>query len=98
MRVNPITPVVPSRPTHNRREPMKEHNPTYPSVTLSKNLQPIPRTLSEANRDAQYCCAIQTFRSDAKLTLDFLGDAVIGFIWVAIVVGGIGGLIYWFAR
>lgn len=66
----------------------------YPSKTLMKNIQPIPRTLSEANRDAQYCCAIQTFKSDAKLTLDFLGGVVIGFLWVAVVAGAIGGVVY----
>ena len=65
---------------------------------MEKNLQPIPRTLSEANRDAMYCSAIQTFKSDAKLTLDFIGQAVIGALWVGVVLGGIGGLIDWFAR
>lgn len=65
---------------------------------MEKNLQPIPRTLSEANRDARYACAIQTFKSDTKLALDFLGGAVIGALWVGVVLGGIGGLIYWFAR
>ena len=61
---------------------------------MEKNLQPIPRTLSEANRDAQYCCAITTFKSDFKLTLDFLGGAVIGFMWVAVVLGGVLGAVY----
>ena len=67
-------------------------------TSLEKNLQPIARTVSEANRDARYACAIQTFRSDTKLTLDFLGDAVIGFIWVGVALGSIGGLIYWVAN
>ena len=66
----------------------------YPSKELMKNITPLPRTVSEANRDAQYCCAIQTFKSDAKLTLDFLGDAVIGFIWVAVVLSGAVGAVY----
>ena len=61
---------------------------------MEKNLQPIPRTLSEANRDAKYACAIQTFRSDAKLTLDFLGNAVIGALWVSVVVGAVIGMFY----
>jgi hypothetical protein len=63
---------------------MEEYNPTYPSVVLSKSLRPVPRTVSEANRDARYACAIQTFKSDAKLTLDFLGNAAYGFCVVAI--------------
>ena len=70
----------------------------YPSKELMKNIQPIPRTLSEANRDARYACAIQTFKSDAKLTWDFICNATLGFLWVGVVVGGIGGLVYWFIR
>ena len=61
---------------------------------LEKNLQPIARTLSEANRDAQYACAIQTFKSDIRLALDFLENAVIGFIWVLIVLGSAVGAVY----
>jgi hypothetical protein len=68
----------------------------YPSKELMKNLSPVPRTVSEANRDAQYCCAIQTFRSDFKLTLDFLAGAILGFMWVAVVVGSVVGLVYMF--
>ena len=103
MRVNPITPVVKTQPTKQQHQPkkenqMSEHNPTYPSVTLSKNLTPVPRTLSEANRDAKYACAIQTFKSDAKLTLDFIEQAVIGALWVAVVVGGLVGVVYMFSR
>lgn len=67
-------------------------------TSLEKNLQPIPRTLSEANRDAHYACAIQTFRSDLKLTLDFIGGAILGFLWVMVVLGGSVGLIYFFLK
>jgi hypothetical protein len=68
----------------------------YPSKELMKNVSPIPRTLSEANRDAKYACAIQTFRSDTKLTLDFLADAFLGALWVSIVLGGVVGVVYMF--
>ncbi len=63
---------------------------------LIKNLTPVPRTLSEANRDAQYCCAIQTFKSDAKLTMDFIGQALLGFLWVSAVAGAVVGVVYLF--
>jgi hypothetical protein len=53
----------------------------YPSKTLTKNVSPVPRTMSEANRDAQYACAIQIFKSDIKLTIDFIINAIYGF-WV----------------
>jgi len=64
---------------------------------LEKNLTPVARTLSESMRDARYACAIQTFKSDAKLAIDFLGDAVIGAVWVAVTAGGIIGVIFWIA-
>ena len=56
----------------------------YPSKTLIKNVSPVPRTVSEANRDAQYACAIQTFKSDAKLTIDFIAKAMYGFMVVGL--------------
>lgn len=66
-------------------------------TSLEKNLTPVPRTLSEANRDAQYACAVQTFKSDFKLTMDFLANALIGAMWTAVVVGGASACIYWLA-
>lgn len=56
----------------------------YPSKTLIKNITPVARTVSEANRDAQYACAIQTFKSDFKLTMDFIGKAFYGFVVVGL--------------
>jgi hypothetical protein len=52
----------------------------YPSKTLVKSITPVPRTISEANRDARYACAIQSFRSDAKLAWNFIVDCLIGFV------------------
>lgn len=43
----------------------KRHNTTH-------------RTMSEAFRDAEYACAIQTFKADWKLTLDFIAGAIQG--------------------
>ena len=63
-------------------------------TSLEKNLTPIPRTISEANRDAKYACAIQNFKSDLKLTLDFMENAVLGFVWVMVVLGSAVGLVY----
>ena len=60
----------------------------YPSKTLVKSITPVPRTLSEANRDAQYACAIQTFKSDTKLTLDFLANMFIGAVWTVVAIAG----------
>ena len=52
----------------------------YPNKTLTKNINPVPRTLSEANRDAEYCSAIQTFKAEGKLTIDFIINAIWGMI------------------
>ena len=56
------------------------------------------RSLSEANRDAQYACAIQTFKSDFKLAMEFIGQAILGGLWVLVFVGGAIGLIYWLTK
>ena len=66
-------------------------------TSLEKNLTPVPRTIHEANRDAVYACAIQTFKSDTKLTLDFIADAFLGALWTGVVIGGVGACIYWLA-
>ena len=65
----------------------------YPSKTLTKNVSPVARTVSEANRDAQYACAIQTFKSDAKLTLEFIGNALIGALWTTVFLGAVLGAV-----
>lgn len=67
----------------------------YPSRTLVKNINPVARTLSEATRDARYACAIQTFKSDTKLAIEFMELAFIGGLWTFLVLGSIGGLVYW---
>jgi len=53
---------------------------TYPSKELVKNISPVPRTLSQANRDAEYACAVISFKTDAKLFAGFLIEALIGFM------------------
>lgn len=70
----------------------------YPSKTLIKNTTPVARTLSQAKRDARYACAIQTFKSDVKLTMEFIEGAVLGALIVGAVVAGVGGLIYFFVK
>lgn len=52
----------------------------YPSKTLIKNITPVSRTVSQANRDAQYAMAISTYKTDAKLTTDFILNALLGFV------------------
>jgi hypothetical protein len=71
----------------------------YPSKTLVKSITPVPRTLSEANRDARYACAIHGFKSDAKLTVAFAIDCIIGFVvTLAIVAPFVVGFYIWINR
>jgi hypothetical protein len=68
----------------------------YPSKELMKNISPVARSLSEANRDAQYCTAIQVFKSETKLTLDFAINAVWGaLITLAIASPFVVGIYIW---
>jgi len=52
---------------------------------FEKNTQPVARTLSESLRDAKYACAIETFKSDAKMTWDFITNALVGFATIGII-------------
>lgn len=42
------------------------------------------RSASEAFRDAQYACAITTFKTDAMLTWDFIKGSFIGALLVGV--------------
>lgn len=53
------------------------------------------RTASEAFRDADYATAFWREKSEWEQSMEFLAGAIIGFMWVAIVVGGGIGFIYW---
>jgi hypothetical protein len=57
---------------------------------LNKNLRPLPRTWDESQRNATYATAIQTFKSDTRLALNFLTEALQG----AFIVGVTGGAIF----
>lgn len=45
--------------------------------SLEKNLRKLPRTLSEANRDAEYAIAIQRPHSEWEDAKDFVGGLLI---------------------
>ena len=42
------------------------------------------RSVAEAFRDAEYACAITTFRTDAKLTWDFIKGTAMGMVIVGV--------------
>ena len=69
---------------------------TYPSKTLVKNITHLPRSLSEATRDAQYASSIEVFKAEGKLTLDFAINAIWGaIITLAIASPLLVGLYIW---
>jgi hypothetical protein len=66
---------------------------TDPAVFIHSNKT--HRTASEAFRDADYATAFWREKSEWEQSLEFLASAVIGFMWVAIVVGGLFCFGYW---
>jgi hypothetical protein len=66
---------------------------TDPAVFIHSNKT--HRTASEAFRDADYATAFWREKSEWEQSLEFLASAVIGFMWVAIVVGGTFCFVYW---
>jgi hypothetical protein len=53
------------------------------------------RTVSEAFRDADYATAFWRSRSDLEEAVDFVEKALLGFIWVGVVAGTVGAVVYW---
>ena len=66
---------------------------TDPAVFIHSNKT--HRTASEAFRDADYATAFWREKSEWEQSLEFLASAVIGFMWVAIVIGGLFCFGYW---
>lgn len=55
-----------------------------------KNTGLTPRTLQEAYRDGEYGYSIHLFKDDASQAFKFLGEALMGFLYVA----GVSALVY----
>jgi hypothetical protein len=53
------------------------------------------RTASEAFRDADYAQAFWRSKSDLEEAVDFAEKALLGFIWVGVVAGIVGAVVYW---
>ena len=66
---------------------------TDPAVFIHSNKT--HRTASEAFRDADYATAFWREKSEWEQSLEFLASAVIGFMWVVIVIGGTFCFGYW---
>lgn len=56
------------------------------------------RSASEAFRDAEYACAITKFKNDWQLSLEFLGNAFVGFSTVLIYIAVPVLLLVWLTK
>ena len=63
--------------------------------SLEKNLRPTPRTLDEAQRNANYASSIYAFKSDAQNSWEFIVGAVYGFVMVGLAISSIALILYW---
>jgi hypothetical protein len=54
------------------------------------------RTASEAFKDASYATAFWRSKTDWEEAVDFIEQALLGFIWVGMVAGLVGAVAYWF--
>ena len=66
----------------------------YPNDAMHKNLSRVPRTMSEAMRDAEYASPIHTFASDAKLSLLFVLEAGFTIVRIGLIATPLIALVY----
>lgn len=62
-----------------------------------KNLHAVPRTLSQANKDADYATPIWRCENDTDRAITFFKEASLGFALIAVVVGGCLSIFYFMA-
>ena len=67
---------------------------TDPAIFIHSNKT--HRTASEAFRDADYATAFWRSKSDLEEAVDFVEQALLGLIWVGVVAGTVGAVVYWF--
>ena len=53
------------------------------------------RTASEAFKDADYATAFWRSKSDLEEAVSFVEQALLGVIWVGVVAGTVGAVVYW---
>ena len=53
------------------------------------------RTVSEAFRDADYATAFWRQRTDLEELVSFVEQALLGVMWVGVVAGIVGAVVYW---
>lgn len=62
---------------------------------VQKNTGLVPRTLSEANKDADYATALWVCETENESALKFFADMFVGLVFTGLVVGVLLGFAYW---
>lgn len=60
-----------------------------------KNTGTVPRTMGQAYKNVEYAVPIYRQKSEAQEAWEFIADAVVGFVYVAIVVVVVLALAKW---
>lgn len=58
--------------------------------SVYKNTGTVPRTMGQAYKNAEYATPIYRQKSELREAIEFIADAVVGFVYVA----GISALVY----
>jgi|GEM_PF-1805044 len=95
MKVEPVKPVVKTKPITKRTEFIYQSE-IDPAVIIHSNKT--HRTVSEAFRDAEYACSITKFKNDWQLSLEFLGEAIYGFWMVGMFIAIPALLFFWLTK
>jgi hypothetical protein len=90
-RVEPIQPITRTEPVKRRETPYQ--GDIDPAVIIHSNKT--HRTASEAFKDANYAQAFWRSKTDWEESMDFLAGAILGFMWVGVVAGVVGAVVYW---
>jgi hypothetical protein len=89
--VEPIQPITRTQTVKRREVPYQ--GDIDPAVIIHSNKT--HRTASEAFKDADYAQAFWASKTEWQECMDFLAGAVIGFLWVGVVIGGAFCFVYW---
>jgi hypothetical protein len=89
--VEPIQPITRTQPVKRREVPYQ--GDIDPAVIIHSNKT--HRTASEAFKDADYAQAFWASKTEWQECMEFMSGAIIGGLWVLVVLGSAVSFIYW---
>ena len=63
--------------------------------SVYKNTGTVPRTMAEAYKNADYATPIYRQKSEWREALEFISDALVGFVYVACISGPVYAVLTW---